>query len=102
MQISGYTFKWNDLTQEVGFTAVKPDQKDIGVIAQEIQAIIPEVVDRAPFDSYEDTDGVRKSKSGDDYLTVQYEKIVSLLIEAIKEQQQQIEDLKEMISGATN
>ena len=80
-----------DKTKELGFD---PSQKhDVGVIAQEIQAILPEVVTLAPFD-YE----LGKSKSGENYLTVKYEKIVPLLIEAIKEQKQQIDNLKYLLS----
>jgi len=93
-QINGVYFDWKDKTKELGF---EPSQKhDVGVIAQEIQAILPEVVTLAPFD-YE----LGKSKSGEDYLTVKYEKIVPLLIEAIKEQQTQIEELKTIINGLT-
>ena len=39
------------------------------------------------------------SKSGENYLTVKYEKLVPLLIQAIKEQQQQINELKEQLNG---
>jgi hypothetical protein len=93
-QINGVYFDWKDKTKELGFN---PSQKhDVGVIAQEIQAILPEVVTLAPFD-YE----LGKSKSGENYLTVKYDKIVPLLIEAIKEQQTQIEELKTIINGLT-
>ena len=91
LKINGVYFDWKDKTEELGFD---PSQKhDVGVIAQEIQAILPEVVTLAPFD-YE----LGKSKSGENYLTVKYEKIVPLLIEAIKEQQQQIDNLKYLLS----
>ena len=42
---------------------------------------MPEAIALAPFDN----DGTGKSKSGENYLTVHYEKLVALLIEAIKE-----------------
>ena len=94
LKINGVYFDWKDKTKELGFF---PSQKnDVGVIAQEIQAILPEVVTLAPFD-YE----LGKSKSGENYLTVKYDKIVPLLIEAIKEQQTQIEELKTIINGLT-
>ena len=49
----------------------------------------------APFDT---TDGVdKKSKSGEDYLTIDYARITPLLIEAIKEQQTQIDELKALV-----
>ena len=62
----------------------------MGVIAQEIQEVLPEAIAIAPFDRDENGN----SKSGENYLTVHYEKIVPLLIEAIKEQQAQINELK--------
>jgi hypothetical protein len=92
LKINGVYFDWKDKTKELGFN---PSQKhDVGVIAQEIQAILPEVVTLAPFD-YE----LGKSKSGGNYLTVKYDKIVPLLIEAIKEQQKQIDELKYLLQN---
>ena len=83
-----FIYTWNELANKVaGFDT---DQKYVGVYAQEIQSVLPEAVKLAPFDN----DGNNNSISGENYLTVQYEKIVPLLIEAIKEQQKQIEELK--------
>lgn len=91
--ISGYTYRWNiDKCNKVGF---KPqDTPEVGVLAQEINEIMPEVIKPAPFDR----DKYGNSASGDNYLTVQYEKIVPLLIECIKEQQSQIDELKVCLS----
>jgi hypothetical protein len=52
----------------------------VGVSAQEVQAIMPEVVAPAPID--------------DKYLTVRYEKLVPLLIEAIKELSEKVKTLE--------
>lgn len=91
-KLSGFTYYWSkEKCETAGF---KPnDEKQIGVFAQDVQEVIPEAVKIAPFDR--DNNG--KSKSGDNYLTVQYEKIVPLLIESIKEQQKQIEELRNII-----
>lgn len=86
--INGVTYEWNDNVSDLGFNPRK--KNDVGVIAQEIQAILPEAVDMAPFDR--DVEG--NSKSGEEYLTVKYEKIVPLLIEAIKELKAEVEELK--------
>ena len=53
---------------------------EVGVSAQEVQRVLPEVVVPAPID--------------EKYLTVRYERMVPLLIEAIKEQQNKIESLE--------
>jgi hypothetical protein len=63
--------------------------REAGVFAQDVQAVLPEAVRPAPFDHE-----LGKSKSGENYLTVKYDKIVPLLIEAIKELTQRIEDLE--------
>ncbi len=90
--LRGFTYDWNiDKCKEAGF---KPrDERQIGVFAQDIQSVIPEAVKPAPFDNING-----KSKSGNNYLTVQYEKIVPLLIECIKEQQRMIEDIQYQIN----
>jgi hypothetical protein len=94
--LNGYHFDWIDKVAELGFT---PDRKenDIGLIAQEVEAVIPQAVAPAPFDKDPQTDGTYKSKSGEDYITINYDKLVPLLVEAIKEQQVQIEQLKKLI-----
>lgn len=92
-QISGITYKNNDIAAEYGYTDTS---EQVGVLAQEIQKVLPQVVKPAPFD-VDNEDGKVVSKSGENYLTVQYEKIIPLLIEAIKEQQLQIEELKSKV-----
>ena len=91
MQISGVTFNSNDLAATFGYMDRKTQ---VGVIAQEIKAVLPEVVVPAPFDIMRNADGSECSKSGNDYMTVQYEKIVPLLIEAIKELKAEVDALK--------
>ena len=54
--------------------------------------VLPEIVDLAPFDTDFETG---ESKSGEDYMTVDYEKLTPLLIEAIKELSEEIKTLKE-------
>jgi hypothetical protein len=78
-KLNGVTFKWNPITKGLGFTPEM--ENDVGVLAQEVNAVLPEAVRLAPFDRNDD----RTSKSGENYLTVQYEKLTALLIEAVKE-----------------
>jgi hypothetical protein len=70
-KIGGYKFTWND----------KQDTylgKDVGVLAQEIEAVLPEIV----------------TTRGSGYKAVKYEKIVPLLIEGIKELDKKIKDIE--------
>ena len=89
-QLKGITYDWVDNISEVVGSEWNPDKKRVGLIAQDVQKVLPEVVSLAPFDR--DMEG--KSRSGKDYLTVDYASMVPLLIEAIKEQQKQIDKLK--------
>jgi len=75
-KIGGYTFDWNNKQNiyEVG-------SHDIGVIAQELEEILPEVV-------------ITRDNG---YKAVRYEKIVPLLIEAIKELKNEVDELKSKI-----
>lgn len=77
--IGGYYYKPNDLALQLKASTDKSQK--LGVLAQEIQKIFPEAIEKAPFDR--DHDG--SSKSGEDYLTVKYERLIPVLIEAIKE-----------------
>src|SRR6056297_3589802 len=90
-QLHGYYFTENEKAKEFGFNN---DKQQVGVSAQEIQKILPEVVTAAPFDIAQNEDGTEYSKSGENYLTVAYDKIVPLLIEAIKEQEIRISELE--------
>ena len=62
----------------------------VGLIAQEVEAVLPHVIRSAPFDT--NTDG--SSKSGENYKTIQYEKVIPLLVEAIKELEARIAKLE--------
>jgi hypothetical protein len=76
-KINGVTFNWNDKqkTYQIG-------KSDVGVIAQEIEEVLPELVETR------DTG----------YLAVKYEKLTPLLIEAIKELNQKVEDQQKIIN----
>ena len=110
-QLRGVTFHWNDeavklYTRDLD-TAVsagpgatkeeheqarqaereklreKLSQTQVGVVAQEVEAVLPQAVTM-------DLDG---------YKSVQYDKLIPLLIEAIKEQQEEIDQLKKAVKG---
>lgn len=81
--LEGVTYQWDkEKCEKVGFKGTF-GKTEIGLRAQQVEKVFPEVVTQAPFDV--DEDG--KSKSGDDYLTMYYERLTPVLVEAIKEQQ---------------
>lgn len=79
LNIRPVSFDWKDK---------RDGQHDIGVIAQEIEKIIPEVVVEVDTLNSEDT-----------HKTVDYAKLTSVLIKAVQEQQQEINELKEKLNG---
>ena len=87
MNLNGFYYTENELAKSFGFNN---DKQQVGVSAQQVQAVLPEAVRVAPF--------VGEQKVEEQYLTVQYEKLVPLLIEAIKEQQKKIEELEAKIN----
>ena len=75
--LRGVYYNWNQQAfPEKEFGA----QNELGFIAQEVEKIVPEIV--------------TKDKTKDEYRSVKYDKLVALLVEAIKEQQKQIDSLK--------
>jgi hypothetical protein len=95
-QLSGFTYNWNALANELG--GFDTNIREVGVAAQSIKDVVPEAVFPAPFDNgFDPTTQSFYSKSGENYLTVQYEKLVPLLIEGIKEQNVLIQELQEKL-----
>ena len=72
--IRGVRFQWIDSLKD-----------DIGVIAQEVQSVIPEVV---------------QNHSRDPYLVVAYEKLIPILIESVKELFDKVEVLEAIVQGS--
>jgi hypothetical protein len=81
LSLSGFTYNFNEIGESLGFNK---EITHVGVSAQQIQAVLPEAVAPAP--------------ANNDYLTVKYEKIVPLLIEAIKELADKVEKLEQKLS----
>ena len=82
--LTAFKYIHNDIARQHGFT---DDNVYVGLSAQEVQKVLPEVIKPAPFDvEPKKGGGTTNSKSGQNYMTVQYERIVSLLVEAVKEE----------------
>jgi len=79
-QINGYYFVENELAKSLGYNN---DKLQVGVSAQEVEKVLPEIVTKAPIDHK--------------YKTIWYQKLTPLLIEGIKEQQTQMEQQQTQI-----
>jgi len=90
--LSGLQFDYKEADESIGYEPFR--KSDVGLIAQEVEKVLPDAVSIAPFDK----DGDGKSKSGDNYLTLRYERLVPLLVQAIKELSSEVKELKEKIN----
>ncbi len=94
--IKVFRYNCNDVAEKYGYNKNK---KELGLSAQEIQKYYPELVCLAPFDSIYDSETQQTiSKSGEDYLTLNYERLVPVLLQAIKELNNKYEALEEKYS----
>jgi hypothetical protein len=75
-RLNGFYYEANQTAVDLGYEV----KREVGVSAQEVEAIMPEIVAPAPID--------------DRYLTVRYERLAPLLIEAIKELKDKVESLE--------
>lgn len=68
------------------FTYLKDDRKSAGLIAQDLEKVLPSAVieDKAVFHGEE----------GETYKTVQYDQVIGLLVEAVKELTAKVEELE--------
>jgi hypothetical protein len=88
--LNGYYYEPNEKALEYGFKK----EKLIGLSAQEVNKFIPEIIKIAPFDTMKNSEGDNISKSGENYLTICYERMSAVFVEAIKELTKEIKELK--------
>jgi hypothetical protein len=79
--IRGVSFKWNELAKSLGSFS---ERREIGVIAQEVEAVFPEVV---------------TTSNSDGYRTVDYGRLTAVLIEAVKELKAENDALKHRLEA---
>lgn len=92
MAINGVYYNPNDIA--VRLAGENHQSHKVGLLAQEVEKVLPQIIRHAPFDIGDN--GI--SKSGEYYKTIQYERIVPLLVEAIKEQTSMIQDQDKRIT----
>jgi len=81
-KLNGFYYRPNEIATKYG---INNNKIEIGLSAQDVQKVLPELVKLAPFDMKMNEAGEIISKSGEKYLTISYERLVPVLVEAIKE-----------------
>lgn len=87
-KLNGVYYTQSEVAENLGYE--KNEKKQVGLIAQDVQEVLPEIVSIAPVDN----DGQGGSKTGENYLSIDYSKVVPLLVECIKELKAEIQELK--------
>jgi hypothetical protein len=80
LALRGVNFNWN--TSEFP-QKMFSEKRTLGFIAQEVEKVLPEIV--------------QTENTAEGYKSVQYDKVVALLVEAMKEQQKQINQLQKQV-----
>jgi hypothetical protein len=93
-KLNGFKYKYNSNVEGVNMN-IDNDKIMIGLNAQEVQEVIPEIVSLAPIDMNDNGE----SLTGNKYLTIQYERIIPYLIESIKELKRENDELKLLSSN---
>lgn len=88
--LHGVFYIQNELAQSLGYSDYNIQ---VGLLAHDVQKSLREATAPAPFDIAEDGTSI----SGENYLTVRYERLVPLLVEGIKLLRKQLQDLKESV-----
>jgi hypothetical protein len=90
-KLQGFYYRPNKTANDLG---IKGNKRNLGISAQDVEKILPDLVNIAPVDVGYDEEKNIISKTGSNYLTVNYEKMIPLLIESIKELNKNINELK--------
>jgi len=85
--LNGVQYEWTSENEPEFKIGTESTGSQIGLVAQQVQAVLPQVVKQSGFK---------------DYLTIEYDKLVAVLIEGIKSQQQEIDTLKNELAAIKN
>ena len=78
--LTGFTYNWNKTAQDLGYQGLEHDDLQVGLSAQDVEKIQPEVIKPMGVDP--------------NYKTIQYERLIPLLVESIKELTKKVEALE--------
>jgi hypothetical protein len=84
LSLDGFYYEANELAQSLGYEK----KLEVGLSAQQVEAILPEIIKAAPVSK--------------EYKTLNYGRLMPLVVEAFKEQQKEIEELKQLVNKLIN
>jgi hypothetical protein len=84
LSLDGFYYEANELAQSFGYEK----KLEVGLSAQQVEAVLPEIIRAAPVSK--------------EYKTLNYGRLMPLVVEAFKEQQKEIEELKQLVNKLIN
>jgi hypothetical protein len=90
--LNGFYYIPNELAKQNG---IYHNKQEIGLSAQQVKKVLPDLVSLAPFDLMMSDDGKIISKSGENYLTISYDRLAPIFVESLKHLNNQVLSLKE-------
>jgi DNA recombination-dependent growth factor C len=77
--LTGFYYEANQTAQDLGYKV----KREVGLSAQDVEKILPEIVVPAPID--------------EKYKTIYYEKLIPLLVESIKDLKKELDEIKSIL-----
>jgi hypothetical protein len=82
--LNGYRFTWNEKSGEIPGFQDKVGKREVGLIAQDVQAVYPEAI------------AMRTEGPEDDpYMTIKHDRFTAVFIEALKDLRRELDEVKE-------
>jgi hypothetical protein len=93
-KLTAYRFNWNEKVKDFKIE-IEPGKEEIGLIAQEVQDILPDavVVNKSCSSPKEDGSGEKE-----EYLTINWNKITPILVQALNETRDELNNLKQLLT----
>ena len=91
--MTAYRFKWSDVGEKMTSGAVKENDESLSLIAQDVQAVLPGAVRVNKAGASAELD----RKDLFDYLTIDFDKITPVLVEALKETRKELKETRERL-----
>jgi hypothetical protein len=95
INLRGVRFKWNDFYKNTLGVDCDTEKYEFGVIAQETEKVAPEVITKFKRQYKEKIDNGEEVEKEDEFLSVDYGRLVPVLIEAIKQLYQELQEVKQ-------